>query len=91
MKEQIKATISAIIRQPNGTFTVCQVHNEEVTIAKGKWKDRRTGKERSIIVPTGIRLIKRRFNNIINYGRALMVAEAITRKDFKFLKGLTHV
>lgn len=89
MKEQIKATISAIIRQPNGTYDVCQVHNEEVSIVKGEWKDRRTGKERSITEPTGVRRIKRRFNLIPTYGRALMIADAIAAKNFKFLKGLT--
>ena len=86
--KQMKATLSAIIRQPTGVFTVLQMYNDEVTVVKGQWRDRRTGKERSIITPTGIRLVKRRFNHVLNYGKALMIAEAIQHKDFKFLKGI---
>ena len=89
MEKQMKATLSAVIDMGNGTFQVLQVYNDEVTYVKGKWKDRRTGKERSIIAPTGIRLIKKKFHNVMNYGRALMIADAITVKDYKRVKELT--
>ena len=88
-KETQKATLSAIIRQPTGVFTVLQIFNEEVSIIKAKWQDRRTGKERSIITPTGIRRIKQRYHSISTYGRALMITDAISTKNFKLLKELT--